>query len=122
MPGWKRAFQGGVHGSAKQPGCDRREYKPFIKWGPRGIDGELVTGMTKKWQEAKLQKPDCLLCCIRRSQETFCVALRSLDSMARQKLKHRQTARVLEQSPASPVGRTVGQGSRQTDYHKGTSS
>ena len=73
MPGWKRAFQGGVHGSAKQPRCDREEYKPFHKVGPWRV-GEGISDRDDKVAGARLQKarlpsvlhkeePEGFLCC-----------------------------------------------------------
>ena len=50
-----------------------------INWGPGELVKELVTGM-KKWRGPDCRKPDC-------------VALRSLDSIVRQRLKHMQTAK-----------------------------
>ena len=107
--GGKGHFKEGSMEVQNNQDVTERSISLSIKWGPGELVKELATGMTK-WRGPDCRKPDCLLCCIRRSQKAFCVALRSLDSMVRQRLKHRQTAKSSGTVTSSPVGQTGGQG------------
>ena len=110
MPGWKRAFQGGVHGGSKQPGCEREKYKPFHKVGPWRV-GEGISDRDEKVAWARLQK--ARLCCTKEI---------GLYSQAKVKA-YADCKEFWNCHLFTCVGdRLEGRGSRQIDYHKGTSS
>ena len=83
-----------------------------IKWGPGELVKELVTEM-KKWRGPDCRKPDCLLCCTK-----------ELGLYSQAKVKAYADCRQFWNSHLfTCVGdRLEGRGSRQIDYHKGTSS
>ena len=83
-----------------------------IKRGPGELVKELVTGM-KKWRGPDCRKPDCLLCCTK-----------ELGLYSQAKVKAYADCRQFWNSHLfTCVGdRLEGRGSRQIDYHKGTSS
>ena len=89
-----------------------RNISLFIKWGPGELVKELVTGM-KKWPGPDCRKPDCLLCCTK-----------ELGLYSQAKVKAYADCKEFWNSHLfTCVGvRLEGRGSRQTDYHKGTSS